>query len=173
MISKLGMLTIAWVALLLFGLALLPIYNQVEFDPNNRLLMSSMNMEFDDAFRQETTNSVGQLTRSVVHFTSQDCVCDSFANRHQGRFEDLLSEQKYRSHIVTVTDESPLASMLPATPAVAIFDDQGKLSYLGPYAAGMGCYAGPGFVEQIVSYVLSEPTGAWVNSDNQGCYCHL
>lgn len=173
MISKLGILTIAWVAILLFGLALLPIYNQVEFDPNNRLLMSSMNMDFDNAFSQEMTNSVGRLRRSVVHFTSQDCVCDSFASRHQNTFKDLLSDQKYSYHIVTVVEGAPLALMLPATPAVAIFDDQGKLSYLGPYAAGMGCYAGPGFVEQIVSYVLSEPAGAWVNSDNQGCYCHL
>ena len=173
MISKLGILTIVWVALLLLGLAFIPIYKQVDFDPESRLLMLSMDVEFDQSFVQKMTHKLEVVNSTIVHFTSDDCVCDSFAERHHFRFEKLLGEQGYISHTINIEANSELASRLPATPAVAIFDEQGQLSYLGPYAAGMGCFAGPGFVEQIVNYVLAEPAGAWVNSDNTGCYCHL
>ena len=173
MISKLGILTIVWVALLLLGLAFLPIYKQVEFDPESRLLMSSMNMTIDQSMVQKMANEIDDLSNTIVHFTSNECLCDSFAERHRGSFENLLGEQGYTSQFININADSKLATLLPATPAVAIFDEQGQLSYLGPYAAGIGCFAGAGFVEQIVNYVLAKPEGAWINSDNQGCYCHF
>ena len=58
---------------------------------------------------------------------------------------------------------------VPATPAIAVFDDNGRLSYLGPYAMGTGCFTGNGIVEKHLSTTVNQ--GATIPLDASGCYC--
>ena len=65
----------------------------------------------------------------------------------------------------------PGAEQLPAGPAVAIWDRQGRLAYFGPYSEGANCSSSNSFIEPILQ-ALSE--GRPVDATHTlavGCYC--
>lgn len=65
----------------------------------------------------------------------------------------------------------PGSEHLPASPAVAIWDREGRLAYFGPYSEGAVCNASNSFIEPVLKALVE---GRRVNASNtlsQGCYC--
>ncbi|MHC6227944.1 DUF6436 domain-containing protein [Pseudomonas sp. X10] len=123
----------------------------------------------------------------VVHFWDPACPCNVGNQQHLGelieRFAPLGVEfhvlQKPGSHGQLPANLSALRPLntlpgsehLPASPAVAIWDHQGRLAYFGPYSEGAVCNASNSFIEPILK-ALSE--GRPVQASNTlavGCYC--
>ena len=49
----------------------------------------------------------------------------------------------------------PGAERLPASPAVAIWDQRGELAYFGPYSEGLSCNSSNSFIEPILEALSS------------------
>jgi hypothetical protein len=60
---------------------------------------------------------------------------------------------------------------LPASPAVAIWDEQGKLAYAGPYSEGLVCNSSTSFVEPVLDALSSGRSVSSTNTMALGCYC--
>ncbi|MDZ3994804.1 DUF6436 domain-containing protein [Pseudomonas sp. Teo4] len=123
----------------------------------------------------------------VVHFWDPACPCNVGNQQH---LSDLVSQfadkgvtflvaQKTGSHgqlPANLSTLEPVVNLpgsehLPASPAVAIWDQQGNLAYFGPYSEGAVCNASNSFIEPILKALLD---GRPVNASNTlavGCYC--
>ncbi|MNV89579.1 hypothetical protein D3C71_1838880 [compost metagenome] len=100
-------------------------------------------------------------------------------NRFAGQDITFHVLQKPGSHgqlPANLTALKPLASLpgsehLPASPAVAIWDHQGRLAYFGPYSEGAVCNASNSFIEPILQ-ALSQHRAVTAGSTLAiGCYC--
>ncbi|MBF7730030.1 DUF6436 domain-containing protein [Pseudomonas sp. N040] len=65
----------------------------------------------------------------------------------------------------------PGAEDLPASPAVAIWDQAGRLAYFGPYSEGATCNSSNSFIEPVLQALLDgRPVNA-TQSLATGCFC--
>ncbi|MBB2496930.1 DUF6436 domain-containing protein [Aquipseudomonas ullengensis] len=123
----------------------------------------------------------------VVHFWDPACPCNVGNQQHLGellntfapRGVEFYAVQKAGSH-GRLPDNlqalKPLASLpgsdgLPASPAVAIWDQQGRLAYFGPYSEGALCTSSNSFIEPILEALAA---GRAVRADSNlavGCFC--
>ncbi|WDY58264.1 DUF6436 domain-containing protein [Pseudomonas sp. PSKL.D1] len=123
----------------------------------------------------------------VVHFWDPACPCNVGNQQHLG---DLVSQfagkgvsfhvvQKPGSHgqlpanltsLQTIT-HFPGSEHLPASPAVAIWDQKGQLAYFGPYSEGAVCNASNSFIEPILKALLQGRQVFASNTLSVGCYC--
>lgn len=69
---------------------------------------------------------------------------------------------------LTLQAEEPL---LPASPAVAIFDASGKLAYFGPYSEGAICTSDNSFVEPVLDALLQGRSVRAGSNLASGCFC--
>lgn len=123
----------------------------------------------------------------VVHFWDPACPCNVGNQQHLGELVEHFAPQGVSFHVVqkasshgqlpaNLTGLKPLALLpgserIPVSPAVAIWDREGRLAYFGPYSEGAVCNASNSFVEPILKALLE---GRSVNASNtlaQGCYC--
>lgn len=65
----------------------------------------------------------------------------------------------------------PGAEHITSTPAVAIWDRQGRLAYFGPYSEGLTCNSSNSFIEPILLALLDNRTVNATHSMAVGCYC--
>lgn len=82
----------------------------------------------------------------------------------QGQLPDLLSN-------ITTLRLPPGAEQLPASPAVAIWDQQGRLAYFGPYSEGATCTASNSFIEPVLEALLNEQPVHATQTLASGCFC--
>lgn len=123
----------------------------------------------------------------LVHFWDPACPCNVGNQQHLSELiehfgpqgVEFYSVQKPGSHGQlpgTLSNLKPLSTLpgaehIPASPAVAIWDRNGKLAYFGPYSEGLTCNSNNSFIEPILQ-ALSE--GRAVNATHTlavGCYC--
>ncbi|NWA01891.1 thiol-disulfide isomerase [Pseudomonas gingeri] len=123
----------------------------------------------------------------LVHFWDPACPCNVGNQQHLGELiehfaplgVDFYSVQKPGTHgqlPATLGAIRPLANLpgaehLTVSPAVAIWDRNGRLAYFGPYSQGATCNSSNSFIEPILQ-ALSE--GRTVNATHNmavGCYC--
>ncbi|NRH26538.1 DUF6436 domain-containing protein [Pseudomonas sp. MS19] len=130
---------------------------------------------------------VGMNSIRLVHFWDPSCPCNAgnqqqltelisrfgpkgvsfFAVRapgSQGQLPDTLSAVQ---NIASVS----WSDKIPASPAVAIWDSSGKLSYFGPYSEGATCTSGNSFIEPILEALSA---GLPVSASNMlavSCFC--
>lgn len=128
---------------------------------------------FDQTFALQVAKVIGETNASVVHFEQQACECNQVAEAHIESVELLASRNGYVNSNITLTEQSELSSIIPATPAIAVFDNAGSLVYIGPYSAGYACTVGNGLVESYLSRSAGNLIGATVLSETKGCYCPL
>ncbi|GIZ12497.1 DUF6436 domain-containing protein [Pseudomonas sp. NCCP-436] len=122
----------------------------------------------------------------LVHFWDPACPCNvgnqqhlaELIERYAGRVEFHVV-QKPGSH-GRLPDElsalHPLKALpgsegLPASPAVAIWDRDGRLAYFGPYSEGLVCNSSNSFIEPVLDALIA---GRPVNAGNTlavGCFC--
>jgi hypothetical protein len=123
----------------------------------------------------------------LVHFWDPACPCNVGNQQHLAELiehylpqgVEFYSVQKPGSHgqlpatlsSLKTLPALPGADQIPASPAVAIWDRNGKLAYFGPYSEGLTCNSSNSFIEPILQ-ALSE--GRPVNATHTlavGCYC--
>ncbi len=66
----------------------------------------------------------------------------------------------------------PGSERLPASPAVAIWDQQGQLAYFGPYSEGASCSSGNSFIEPILEALHNRRPVQASNTLAVGCFCN-
>ncbi|MBA1201583.1 thiol-disulfide isomerase [Pseudomonas capeferrum] len=123
----------------------------------------------------------------VVHFWDPACPCNVGNQQHLSELIERFADKGVTFHVVrkrgshgqlpaNLSALQPLDGLLgdeqvPASPAVAIWDRDGKLAYLGPYSEGAVCNSGNSFVEPILEALIQ---GRQVRASNTlalGCYC--
>ncbi|MCO7513143.1 DUF6436 domain-containing protein [Pseudomonas guariconensis] len=123
----------------------------------------------------------------VVHFWDPGCPCNVGNQQHLGELVERFAAQGVTFHVLSKPGshgqppadlgalqpltQLPGSERLPASPAVAIWDHQGRLAYFGPYSEGAVCNASNSFVEPILKALID---GRQVNASNTlavGCYC--
>ncbi|WP_313738359.1 DUF6436 domain-containing protein [Pseudomonas sp.] len=123
----------------------------------------------------------------VVHFWDPACPCNVGNQQH---LTELLTRfasaevtffvvQKPRSHgrlpapLNALPRLSDLAggNDIPASPAVAIWDRQGNLAYVGPYSEGAVCTSSNSFIEPLLEALYAGRPVRATNTLAVGCYC--
>jgi len=61
----------------------------------------------------------------------------------------------------------------PGAPAVAIWDAQGQLSYVGPYSDGAHCNSDSSFIEPVIKALLAGRSVTINTQDTVSCLCDL
>ncbi|HEX5842253.1 MAG TPA: DUF6436 domain-containing protein [Pseudomonas sp.] len=67
--------------------------------------------------------------------------------------------------------EVPGSAQIPASPAVAIWDEQGRLAYFGPYSEGANCTSSNSFIEPILEALSAGRPVQASNNLARGCFC--
>ncbi len=142
---------------------------------------------FDGSQLQLPAELAGAGPIRVVHFWDPACPCNVGNQQH---LSDLVSQfaghdvtfhvlQKPGSHgqlpanigsLHPIT-HLPGSEQLPASPAVTIWDRQGRLAYFGPYSEGAVCNASNSFIEPILKALLDGRQVSASNTLAVGCYC--
>ncbi|WP_341522272.1 DUF6436 domain-containing protein [Pseudomonas sp. G.S.17] len=128
----------------------------------------------------------------LVHFWDPACPCNVGNQQHLGelieRFGgdvvgssgvDFYSVQKPGSHgqlpetlsAIKPLSTLPGAEQITASPAVAIWDRDGKLAYFGPYSEGLTCNSSNSFIEPILQALSSGRPVDATHTMAVGCYC--
>lgn len=124
----------------------------------------------------------------VVHFWDPACPCNVGNQQH---LSDLVAQFSgaggvdfyavgkpgSQGHLPATLDAiKPLASLpgaehISASPAVAIWDRQGRLAYFGPYSEGLVCNSKNSFIEPILQALLQDRPVSATHTMAVGCYC--
>ena len=123
----------------------------------------------------------------LVHFWDPACPCNVGNQQHlselvahfaplgvtfhavqkpgsQGQLPELLSN-------IPLLALPPGAEQLPASPAVAIWDQRGQLAYFGPYSEGATCNASNSFIEPVLQALLDGRPVTATQTLASGCFC--
>ncbi|WP_285426273.1 DUF6436 domain-containing protein [Pseudomonas sp. efr-133-TYG-103a] len=124
----------------------------------------------------------------VVHFWDPACPCNVGNQEHlselvahyagvggvafyavqkpgtRGQLPVTLNAIKPLSHL-------PGAERMTSSPAIAIWDRQGKLAYFGPYSEGLVCNSQNSFVEPILQALSANRPVNATHTMAVGCYC--
>ncbi|MBX8495326.1 DUF6436 domain-containing protein [Pseudomonas cichorii] len=124
----------------------------------------------------------------LVHFKDPSCPCNVGNQQHLAEliehFGGDMGVDFYVVHKPGTSDHSsqaadtikplnnlPGAEKITVSPAVAIWDRDGKLAYFGPYSEGLTCNAGNSFIEPILNALLDGRSVNTANTMAVGCYC--
>lgn len=143
-------------------------------------------MQFSDNFLMLPPDISGPGRVRLVHFWDPGCPCNIGNQQH---LSGLL--QQYRDRVdfyvvqrpesrgalpASLSDLTPLTRMtgterLTVSPAVAIWDQQGRMAYFGPYSEGAICNASNSFVEPVLEALLQGRAMHITHTLAVGCYC--
>ena len=123
----------------------------------------------------------------LVHFWDPACPCNVGNQQHLGELVEeygpqgveFYSVQKPGSHGQLPSTLSNLKSItvlpgseqIPASPAVAIWDRNGKLAYFGPYSEDLTCNSSNSFIEPILQALNEGREVSATHTLAVGCYC--
>lgn len=105
----------------------------------------------------------------VVHVQQRNCICNSRAEDHIALFASDYQVPGSAQHMRALADVAAAGLVLPASPAVLIFDD-GQLVYAGPYATGPLCSVSDSLIAPILLKKVQLP-GLWLNGEAKACRC--
>lgn len=123
----------------------------------------------------------------LVHFWDPACPCNVGNQQHLtemvehfgSKGVEFFAVQKAGSHaqlpatlgsLKTIT-VLPGSEQIPASPAVAIWDRNGKLAYFGPYSEGLTCNSSNSFIEPILNALTQDRQVNATHTLAVGCYC--
>ena len=123
----------------------------------------------------------------LVHFWDPACPCNVGNQQHLAELIEHYAPQGVSFHVVQKPGShgqlpAPLAALepianlpgaehLPASPAVAIWDQDGHLAYFGPYSEGATCNASNSFIEPILQALTQGRKVQVTQTMAVGCYC--
>lgn len=144
---------------------------QVEFDAKGDLERAAFSQEFQHIAKKVFASRVDGLANRVVHIQQAGCGCNLANDIHVAKIDSILSEFGFSPEYLHVTD-LPVELVIPATPAVAIFDHNAQLAYFGPYSSGYFCSSTNAIVDGFLAMIMREQHyGPSVVTDGVGCYC--
>lgn len=106
------------------------------------------------------------LAELIEHFAGQGGV-DFYAVQKPGSLGHLPSTLSAIKPIAYL----PGAEHISASPAVAIWDRDGKLAYFGPYSEGLTCNSSNSFIEPILQALTAGRAVDATHTMSVGCYC--
>ena len=103
----------------------------------------------------------------LVHYLDESCYCSLRQRQH------LLDASWSSADLIQTVVKPGLIEGIevPATPAVAIWNEQNELAYFGPYSAGGLCGVGQDFVSRVLQALSARKNPQWINTLAKGCYC--
>ena len=132
-------------------------------------------------------NLAGPGKIRLVHFWDPACPCNvgnqqhltELVERYVPQGVEFFAVQKPGSHgqlpdtlsRLKSIEVLPGAEQIPASPAVAIWDRNGKLAYFGPYSEGLTCNSSNSFIEPILQALNQGRTVDATHTLAVGCYC--
>lgn len=105
----------------------------------------------------------------VVHVQQPNCICNDRAREHIALFAGDYQVPVSAQHQREAADIAAAGFVLPASPAVLIFDN-GLLIYAGPYATGPLCSVSDSLIAPILLKEIRLP-GLWLNGEAKACRC--
>ena len=127
-------------------------------------------VSFEGSTLPQLDVATGKL--QVLHFVDESCPCTKFSRDHVKDMEAKWASDTVQFATLDVAHAGALnerfKDLVPASPAVAVWDEQGQVAFFGPYTSGAICGEG----EDLLSKMLANPrTGQWVNQESVGCFC--
>lgn len=123
----------------------------------------------------------------LVHFWDPACPCNIGNQQHLAELIEHFAPLGVSFHAVqkpgsqgrlpaTLSAMQTLAPLpgsagIPASPAVAIWDQQGQLAYFGPYSEGLTCNSSNSFIEPILEALSAGRPVSASNTMAVGCFC--
>lgn len=122
----------------------------------------------------------------LLHFWEPACPCNAGNQQHLAKIMHEFAADVQFYHVqkagtkgqlakplraMQAIAEIPGSQQLPASPAVAIFDRQGRLAYFGPYSEGAICTSSNSFVEPILDALRQGRAVAANSTLANGCFC--
>jgi len=123
----------------------------------------------------------------LVHFHDPACPCNVGNQQHLAELVERYAPLGVTFHAVqrpgsrgglppALAVLQPLAALpgsegLPASPALAIWDRQGRLAYFGPYSEGATCTSANSFVEPVLDALLKGRPVRAGGTLAEGCFC--
>lgn len=141
---------------------------------------------FDAGTLRLPAELAGSGTIRVVHLWDPPCPCNVGNQQHLAelleRFEGQASFHVWQKPgsrgrlpdslaALQPLAELPGAEQLPASPAVAIWDRDGTLAYVGPYSEGAVCTSANSFIEPVLEALLDGRPLQSTGTLAVGCYC--
>lgn len=161
-----------WALILLFFIVYFANTQGKYFDQQGELAYAASSMNYEADFIAALLKQKISLNNTVIHFYQDDCFCKLIATPHINAIKKLAQANTMVNNSINVNDLPRAAEFVPATPAVAVFDEQAQLRYFGPYASGMYCAGKKGLVEDFIP-ASDRSLGAAILTDASGCYCQL
>ena len=123
----------------------------------------------------------------LVHFWDPACPCNVGNQQHLAELIERFASRGVSFYAVqkpgstghlpkTLEALQPLEQLpgsenLPASPAVGIWNADGRLVYFGPYSEGASCTSGNSFIEPVLEALAEGRTVSATNTLAVGCYC--
>ena len=174
--KKTAVVVVIWATSLLLGIFYSAQAKLSFFDPNSELAMNMQDIAFDSRLSQLLQENGVQVQNAVVHFTAEHCFCQRIAKRHIRSVKHLAQSQHYQNIEVSISRFTQLEGYIPSVPAIAVFNADAKLHYLGPYSTGLFCAPQKGLVERFIqqkSQAGNMVLGANIIHEASGCYCEV
>ena len=122
-----------------------------------------------------------------VHFYDPTCPCNAINQQHVSEIIHEYADKGVAFYAVVAPgrqatlpkalagmqplSELPGSDGIPASPAVAIWDQHGQLAYFGPYSEGLVCNAANSFIEPILKALLDGRPVQAPSTLGYGCFC--
>lgn len=131
-------------------------------------------------------NMAGAGKIRFVHFWDPSCPCNVGTQQHLVEMMAAYQETVEFYHFPKPGSSGQLpkalnsmrhlsslsgAEELPASPAVAIWNNHGDLAYFGPYSEGAVCNSSNSFIEPVLNALLENRPVAAANTLAVGCFC--
>ncbi|WP_027896472.1 DUF6436 domain-containing protein [Zestomonas thermotolerans] len=142
---------------------------------------------FDGQQLRLPTELAGPGPIRLVHFWDPACPCNVGNQQHltelvarfapRGVVFYAVQKPGSRGHLpaglstLQALDGLPGAERLPASPAVGIWDGEGRLAYFGPYSEGAVCNSANSFIEPVLEALAAGRPVSAANTLASGCFC--
>lgn len=173
------LITLLWLAALLWAYWWFQVRYVRSFD-NQAVIFAGESLRLPQTL-------AAQGTIRLVHFWDPACPCNVGNQQHLSELIERFAGQGVSFHVLQKPGSSgtlpaPLAKLqpiaqlqgaelLPSSPAVGIWDQQGQLAYFGPYSEGVSCNSSNSFIEPILEALIEGRTVKASNSMAIGCFC--
>jgi hypothetical protein len=111
------------------------------------------------------------LTELIERFAGEDAAGQSGVKFYSVQKPGTQGDLPSSLNTMTPLNSLPGAEHITSTPAVAIWDREGRLAYFGPYSEGLTCNASNSFIEPILLALLDSRSVSATHNMAVGCYC--